>query len=110
LICFDELTHFTAHQFFYMVSRNARLAVCGPIFVRRPIPMHLAWLLSLPLLERERMLGGNWKIRPAAGLYFKREWCAITDPTLQASRVRLSGAPDARRHIASTESERKIRI
>src|SRR5437868_7246474 len=22
LICFDELTHFTAHQFFYMVSRN----------------------------------------------------------------------------------------
>jgi hypothetical protein len=25
LICFDELTHFTAHQFFYMVSRNRSL-------------------------------------------------------------------------------------
>jgi predicted phage terminase large subunit-like protein len=33
----------------------------------------------LPTLERERLLGGNWKIRPAAGLYFKREWCAIVD-------------------------------
>jgi hypothetical protein len=39
-------------------------------------PEYLACLLlSLPLLERERLLGGNWKIRPAAGLYFKREWC-----------------------------------
>ena len=42
-------------------------------------PEYLAWLLSLPLLERERLLGGNWKIRPAAGLYFKREWCAVVD-------------------------------
>ena len=24
-------------------------------------------------------LNGNWKIRPAAGLYFKREWCAVAD-------------------------------
>jgi predicted phage terminase large subunit-like protein len=23
--------------------------------------------------------GGNWKIRPAAGLYFKREWCAVVE-------------------------------
>jgi predicted phage terminase large subunit-like protein len=42
-------------------------------------PEYLAWLLSLPLLERERLLGGNWKIRPAAGLYFKREWCTVVD-------------------------------
>ena len=40
---------------------------------------YLAWLLSLPTLERERLLGGNWKIRPAAGLFFKREWCAVVD-------------------------------
>jgi len=33
----------------------------------------------LPLLERERLLGGNWKIRPAAALYFKREWCTVVD-------------------------------
>jgi predicted phage terminase large subunit-like protein len=42
-------------------------------------PEYLASLLSLPLLECERLLGGNWKIRPAAGLYFKREWCAVVD-------------------------------
>jgi Terminase large subunit, T4likevirus-type, N-terminal len=167
LICFDELTHFTAHQFFYMVSRNRSTcgvrpyirATCNPdadswvagflawwidpetglpiparagvlrYYIRvsdkivwadrpeelmrdlprmrdlppgfeppRPIsvafipatvfdnpallrvnPQYLAWLLSLPLLERERLLGGNWKIWPAAGLYFKREWCAAVD-------------------------------
>jgi predicted phage terminase large subunit-like protein len=167
LICFDELTHFTAHQFFYMVSRNRSTcgvrpyirATCNPdadswvadflgwwinpesglpiperagvlrYYVRvaektiwadrpeelvqylpqpedlppsieppRPIsvtfipatvfnnpillranPEYYAWLLSLPTLERERLLGGNWKIRPAAGLYFKREWCTIVD-------------------------------
>jgi len=39
----------------------------------------LAAIKALPLLERERLLGGNWKIRPAAGLYFKREWCAVVD-------------------------------
>jgi Terminase large subunit, T4likevirus-type, N-terminal len=33
LICFDELTHFSAHQFFYMVSRNR--STCG---VRPYIP------------------------------------------------------------------------
>jgi len=42
-------------------------------------PEYLTWLLSLPTLERERLLAGNWKIRPAAGLYFKREWCAVVD-------------------------------
>jgi hypothetical protein len=32
-------------------------------------PEYLAWLLSLPLPKRERLLGGNWKIRPAAALF-----------------------------------------
>src|SRR5438270_10169569 len=160
LICFDELTHFSAHQFFYLVSRNRSTcgvrpyirATCNPdadswvagflawwidpetglptperagvvrYYIRvaerivwadrpedlmpdllrgqdlppgidppQPIsvtfipakvfdnpallrvnPEYLAWLLSLPILERERLLGGNWKIRPAAGRSFKR--------------------------------------
>jgi predicted phage terminase large subunit-like protein len=163
LICFDELTHFTAHQFFRNRSicgvRPYIRATCNPdadswvadflawwidpetglpiperagvlrYYIRiagkiewadrpeelmqylprprdlppgfelpRPIsvtfipakvfdnpallrvnPDYLAWLLSLPLLERERLLAGNWKIRPAAGLYFKQEWCAVVD-------------------------------
>ena len=42
-------------------------------------PDYVASLLSLPLVERARLLECNWKIRPAAGLYFKREWCAVVD-------------------------------
>jgi len=167
LICFDELTHFTKHQVFYMLSRNRSTcgvrpyirATCNPdadswiaeflawwidpdtglpiperagmlrYFVRvgeqimwadrpedllqylprpeelpagvelpRPIsvtfiparvfdnpallrvnPEYLISLRSLPSLERERLLEGNWKIRPAAGLYFKHEWCTVVD-------------------------------
>ena len=165
LICFDELTHFSAVQFWYMVSRNRSMcgvrpyirATCNPDadswvatliawwidqdtglpiperagklrwFVRVgedlrwaddpaelecytmlgdagesiPIPPksltfipakltdnkalmaadpgYMASLLALPLVERERLLGGNWKIRPAAGLYFQRSWCRVVD-------------------------------
>ena len=173
LICFDELTHFTAHQFFYMVSRNRSTcgvrpyirATCNPdadswvadflawwidpetglpiseragvvrYYIRvadkiewadrpedlvqylprpedlppgfeppRPIsvtfipatvfdnpallrvnPEYFAWLTSLPLLERERLLGGNWKIRPAAGLYFKASGAPLSMRSRQSS-------------------------
>jgi predicted phage terminase large subunit-like protein len=157
LICFDELTHFTRGQFFYMLSRNRSLsgirpyvrATCNPDadswvaeliawwidpetgfpiaeraaqlrwFVRngdaldwadsrdvlaarypaippksltfvparlddnpalnRADPGYRANLLALPTVDRERLLGGNWKIRPAAGLYFSRGWCETVD-------------------------------
>lgn len=151
LIGFDELTHFTESQFFYMLSRNR--STCGikpyirattnpdadswvaeliewyigedgyPIpersgvirwFIRidgnliwadskegllemhpgtmpksftfilaklednqilmQKDPSYKANLEALPLVEKERLLGGNWLIKPAAGLYFKREW------------------------------------
>lgn len=155
-ICFDELTHFSEYQFFYMLSRNRSMcgvkpfirATCNPDanswvadfiswwidqdsgypiqersgvkrwFVRRDEklywadtrrelweqfdlktheekeepksvtfiassiydnqallkvnPSYLANLKSLALVERERLLYGNWKIKPSAGLYFKR--------------------------------------
>jgi predicted phage terminase large subunit-like protein len=35
-------------------------------------PGYMANLKALATVERERLLEGNWKIRPAAGLYFKR--------------------------------------
>ena len=156
LICFDELTHFTAAQFWTMTARNRSLgavapyirATCNPDadswvaeliawwidadtglpirkragvvrwFVRlgdrlewgdraslrrrHPklpprsltfIPARLednkaliaadpgyrANLLALPRVERERLLHGNWKIRPAAGLLFNRAWCQVVD-------------------------------
>ena len=157
LIMFDELTHFSMSQFFYMLSRNRSTsgvsgyvrATCNPdseswvaqfiqwwwnpdtgyaipersgvqrYMVRRDNeiswasnreelwerfelrtkeergevksvtfiastlqdnqilmkqdPGYLANLKALPTLERERLLYGNWKIKAAAGLFFKRE-------------------------------------
>lgn len=35
-------------------------------------PSYISNLKALSLVERERLLYGNWKIKPAAGLYFKR--------------------------------------
>ena len=42
-------------------------------------PGYRANLLALPRVERERLLGGNWKVRPSSGLYFRREWIEIVD-------------------------------
>lgn len=42
-------------------------------------PGYKANLMALQRVERERLLGGNWKVKPSAGLYFRREWCEIVD-------------------------------
>jgi predicted phage terminase large subunit-like protein len=158
-LAFDELTHFTAHQFWYMISRMRNGSGNGirpylrattnpdpdsfvaaliawwinqetgyPIpersgvirwFVRindelhwantaeelrerfhrsRPKsltfiaaklsdnkileeedPEYRANLEAQTLIERERLLEGNWKIRPEAGLVFNREWFRIDE-------------------------------
>jgi predicted phage terminase large subunit-like protein len=64
------------------LSDNAILATKDPGYRGR--------LQSLQLVERERLLGGNWKIRPAAGLYFRRGYFEIVDsidPGLLDDRV-----------------------
>ena len=157
-IGFDELTHFSSYQFFYMFSRNRSTcgirpyirATCNPdadswvanfiewwidqatgfaipersgalrwmariddkihwadsaeeliaehgkecmpksvTFIAANLsdnkilmqadPGYLAGLRAMPFVDRERLLGGNWKIRPAAGLYFQRSWCQAVD-------------------------------
>lgn len=175
LICFDELTHFSQKQFWYMVSRNRSMsgvkpyirATCNPdadswvaefiawwidqetglaipersglirYFVRisdkliwadtpeelealhpgippksatficakltdnaalmAADPGYMANLLALPSVERERLLGGNWKIRAAAGLLFKRSWCRVVDAAPSDLRIvrgwDLAGTP-----------------
>lgn len=48
-------------------------------------PDYLTNLRSLPLVERERLLGGNWKVKAAAGKVFKTDFFAYLDavPVLQ---------------------------
>ncbi len=147
-IAFDELTHFTETQFWYMLSRNR--STCGiapymagtcnpdaeswvreliawwigpdglPIAERSGVVRHferhdgkLIWfdeptedsksltfiaasifdykallekdpgylknLKSLPLVDRERLLAGNWNVKNSAGKIFRPEWFEIID-------------------------------
>lgn len=157
LLVFDELTHFSRSQFFYMLSRNRSTcgvkpyvrATCNPdadSWVRNMVdwwidpetglaipdrsgkiryfiqlndeliwdesktalhkkypmcmpksftfisasvydnkklleadPGYLANLHALSRVERERLLHGNWNIRPQAGNYFKKRYFEIVD-------------------------------
>lgn len=42
-------------------------------------PGYLANLMALPYVERMRLLEGNWKVKPTAGNYFRREWFKVVD-------------------------------
>lgn len=49
-------------------------------------PGYRANLLALDPVERARLLGGNWNVRPAAGLYFQRRWCEVVDAVPAGAR------------------------
>lgn len=62
-------------------------------------PSYLGNLKAQSLVERERLLNGNWKIRPSAGLYFRRSYFPIVDAApADARRVRCWD-------LAATEAE-----
>lgn len=42
-------------------------------------PEYIANLHAQPLVDRERLLGGNWKVRPEAGKVFNRGWFEIVN-------------------------------
>lgn len=172
LLLFDELTHFSESQFWYMVSRNRSMcgvrpyirATCNPDadswvaafiawwidqetglpipsragvirwFVRvnntlfwgdtpeelaaqfpdlppksvtfipakltdnallmQADPGYLANLMALPLVERLRLLGGNWKVRAVAGTFFKRDWFNRYRPSELPARLNKFGTSD----------------
>ncbi|MCG8492271.1 MAG: phage terminase large subunit [Sneathiellales bacterium] len=50
-------------------------------------PGYRANLLALDKVERERLLQGNWKIRPEGGQYFRSVWFPHRTTGLQASRT-----------------------
>lgn len=54
-------------------------------------PSYRANLEALSLVDRERLLNGNWKIKPEAGTMFRREWFEIIDeaPPNLFSKVRF---------------------
>jgi len=50
-------------------------------------PGYMGRLEALPLVERERLLGGNWKIRPAAGMVFNRAGFQIVEHAPAAEQM-----------------------
>lgn len=64
-------------------------------------PGYLTNLLALPLIERERLLKGNWKVKASAGKVYNRDWFEIVDAVGQ-------GGLDVRFwDLASTEKQIK---
>lgn len=68
-------------------------------------PGYRATLLGLPFVEKERLLQGNWKIRPGVGNIFNRAWFETVDAVpADCQRVRYGdkaatkdrGKPDPR--------------
>lgn len=55
-----------------------RLETDNPAMMRAD-PGYRGRLMALPLVERERLLGGNWNVRPTAGSVFNRSWFDIVD-------------------------------
>jgi predicted phage terminase large subunit-like protein len=51
----------------------------NPIFTSKD-PDYRRKLKALTRVQQERLLGGNWKIRPAPGLYFQRSQCRVIEP------------------------------
>lgn len=64
-------------------------------------PSYLANLKALPLVEQERLLGGNWNIRPAAGMYFPRNKAVLIEE-IPDDLVRVVRAWD----LAGTEDKK----
>ncbi len=53
-------------------------------------PEYLGNLMALPLVERERLLNGNWDILPDAGKVFDRAWFQVVE---EAPAVRAEPLP-----------------
>ena len=68
-------------------------------------PSYLANLHGLGIVEKERLLKGNWKIRPAAGFYFKRSKVGEMLSALPTDVVRWVRAWDLAATIPSENKE-----
>ena len=81
---FDEPTP-GAISFTFIAAR----LVDNPTLMEKD-PDYQSKLQTLPKVDRERLLGGNWNIKPVAGSYFRRYWFEVVDepPTRVRQRVR----------------------
>lgn len=74
----DEVERFGPDMFAKSVTFIPADLFDNPALLARD-PGYLANLLALPLIERERLLKGNWKVKATAGKVYNREWFEIVD-------------------------------
>lgn len=77
----------------------------NPILLAKD-PNYIKRLKSLPLVERLRLLNGDWSIRPEGGTLFRREWFRVVDVApAQSEWMAVARAWD----FAATEDKPKQR-
>lgn len=76
----------------------------NPALISRD-PSYRSRLMSLPRVERERLLGGNWNVRASAGSFFRRAWFDVVEqPPLERDLVTVVRAWDKAATIPSAEN------
>ena len=50
-------------------------------------PEYLGNLMAQQLVDRERLLRGNWDVRESAGMFFRRGWWKIVDQAPQKGKI-----------------------
>ncbi len=78
---YPDLTHHDIKSFTFIVAD-----IFDNKILLEKDPGYLGNLKAMSVVERERLLKGNWKIRPSAGLYFKRSDFEIVDAVPVATR------------------------
>ena len=69
-------------------------------------PGYLANLRALSFVDRERLLGGNWKIVATAGKIFNRAWFEVVDAVpAGGTEVRFTDLAASEKKIASTDPD-----
>jgi predicted phage terminase large subunit-like protein len=71
----------------------------------RADPGYISNLMAQDPVERARLLEGNWKTRPAAGLYFKRHWFDLVDAVPTTARPVRSWDFAATLHKAGSDPD-----
>ena len=61
----------------------------NPILLQKD-PGYKSKLMSLPYVERQQLLYGDWKTAKAAGMYFKRDWLPINHRAQARTRLHHS--------------------
>lgn len=79
---FPDLTRYDVKSFTFVASN-----VYDNKILLEKDPGYLGNLKAQDTVNRERLLRGNWKIRPSAGLYFKRSYFEVVDAAPANARV-----------------------